>query len=124
MGSRTDWIALDARLLRGWPLPEVAQDADKEDRGRVLVVGGSREIGGAVLLAATAALRAGAGKLVIATAQSVAAPLALRVPEARVIALPETAAGGFALEGLDLIGSTLLFDHADWQDGHCAPRFC
>jgi hydroxyethylthiazole kinase-like uncharacterized protein yjeF len=103
MGSRADWIDLDARLLRGWPLPEVAQDADKEDRGRVLVVGGSREIGGAVLLAATAALRAGAGKLVIATAQSVAAPLALRVPEARVIALPETAGGGFALQGLQLI---------------------
>lgn len=103
MPGRTDWIDLDARLLRGWPLPEVAHDADKEDRGRVLVIGGSREIGGAVVLAATAALRAGAGKLAIATGKSVAAPLALLIPEARVIALPETAAGGFTLEGLDLI---------------------
>jgi hydroxyethylthiazole kinase-like uncharacterized protein yjeF len=103
MRGRTDWIDLDARLLRGWPLPEVAEDADKEDRGRVLVIGGSREIGGAVVLAATAALRAGAGKLAIATGQSVAAPLALLIPEARVIALPETAEGGFALEGLALI---------------------
>ena len=92
-------ITLDARTVRDWPLPAVAQDADKEDRGRILVVAGSREIAGAAVLAATAALRAGAGKLVIATAGSMAAGMALCMPEARVIALPETAAGGFDLAG-------------------------
>ena len=49
---------------------------------------------GAVLLAATAALRAGAGKLVIATAASVAPHIGVAVPEARVIGLEETADGG------------------------------
>jgi hydroxyethylthiazole kinase-like uncharacterized protein yjeF len=96
-------MKLDAAALKAWPLPAIPHDADKEDRGRILVVAGSREIPGAAILAATASLRAGAGKLVIATAASVSQGMALCVPEARVIALPETAAGG-----LDAAGVTLL----------------
>ena len=103
MQVAAEWTDLDAHLLRGWPLPRIAADADKEDRGRVLVIAGSREIPGAAILAGTAALRAGAGKLVIATAQSVAAHLAVAVPEARVVALPETAAGAFAMQALELL---------------------
>jgi ADP-dependent NAD(P)H-hydrate dehydratase len=93
-------VTLDAQALRGWALPELSDDADKEARGRVLVIAGSREIPGAAVLAATAALRVGAGKLAIATVESVAVPLAFAMPEARVIALPETPGGGFGLEGL------------------------
>lgn len=106
MTTGDDWTPLDARALRRWPLPPVPADADKEDRGRVLVVAGSREIAGAALLAGVAALRAGAGKLVVATAQSVAQPLALALPEARVIALPETTRGAFAASGIELIADT------------------
>lgn len=76
-------------LLRRWPLPALDGELGKEDRGHVLVVGGSREVPGAVMLAAVASLRAGAGKLQIATVKSVAIPLAIALPEARVIALPE-----------------------------------
>ena len=94
---------LTQRALRRWPLPAIAGDADKESRGSVLVVAGSREIPGAALLAATAALRAGAGKLVIATAQSAAVQTAIAMPEARVIGLPETAQGAFAAGGLQLL---------------------
>ncbi len=112
MHSETSWTRLDARLLRTWPLPQIAPDADKEDRGRVLVVAGSREIPGAALLAATAALRAGAGKLVIATAQSVAAQLAIAMPEARVIALPETPAGAFAPQAVELLERSAQRAHA------------
>lgn len=103
MRADSSWIDLNTRLLRTWPLPEIAPDADKEVRGRVLVIAGSREISGAAVLAGTAALRAGAGKLVIATARSVAAELAIAVPEARVIALPETPAGAFAPLAVDLL---------------------
>jgi hydroxyethylthiazole kinase-like uncharacterized protein yjeF len=81
-------------LLRRWPLPLPDDDADKEGRGRVLVVGGSPEMPGAVILAATAALRAGAGKLQIATCRDIAHLVAVEIPEARVFALPQTAAGG------------------------------
>jgi ADP-dependent NAD(P)H-hydrate dehydratase len=80
-------------VLRAWPLPQPDEGGDEEERGRVLVVGGSVEMPGAVMLAATAALRAGAGKLRVATVRSVAAGMALAVPEARVFALPETEAG-------------------------------
>ncbi|MBB3122041.1 NAD(P)H-hydrate dehydratase [Pseudoduganella violacea] len=94
-----DTVELDTAALRAWPLPQPQPDSDKEVRGHVLVVAGSREIPGAALLAATAALRAGAGKLSVATAASVAPQLALLLPEARVLGLAETANGGFALEG-------------------------
>jgi len=102
-GNGSSIPVLDRRVLRDWPLPEAGHDADKEERGQVLVVAGSREIVGAALLSATAALRAGAGKLTIATAASVAPGLALLIPEARVIALPETPAGGLRREGAALL---------------------
>jgi ADP-dependent NAD(P)H-hydrate dehydratase len=80
-------------VLRKIPLPGPAAGGDKEERGRVLVVGGGRETPGALLLAGTAALRAGAGKLQVATGAGVAPHVASRLPEARVFALPETRAG-------------------------------
>ena len=96
-------IVVDDELLRSWPLPAPDAEGDKESRGRVLIVAGSRELSGAALLAATAALRAGAGKLVIATPQSAAAVVAAAMPEARVIALPETRHGGPAIGGIELL---------------------
>lgn len=80
-------------LLREHPLPAVGSAADKRARGQVLVVGGSRETPGGVLLAGIAALRVGAGRLQLATAASVARALAIAVPEARVIGLVENGAG-------------------------------
>jgi hydroxyethylthiazole kinase-like uncharacterized protein yjeF len=105
---------LVARLLRSMPLPD--PDGGKEQRGRVLVIGGSSRVPGAVLLAGTGALRAGAGKLQVATAQDVAPSFALAVPEALVLGLPVDAQGNItrgsaalddALGGCDaaLIGS-------------------
>jgi len=85
---------ITTRLLHDWPLPMPGAEADKNERGYALIVAGSREMPGAVLLAATAALRAGAGKLAIATAASVAPQIGVAVPEARVIGLEETADGG------------------------------
>lgn len=87
------------QTLRDWPLPAHDNSADKEARGRTLVIAGSREMGGAAILAGTAALRAGAGKLMIATAGSLARSLSVAMPEARVIGLAETLDGGFATDG-------------------------
>jgi hydroxyethylthiazole kinase-like uncharacterized protein yjeF len=103
---------LDPQALRRWPLPPLSQDADKEARGRIVVIAGSREIPGAAVLAATAALRVGAGKLVIATGRSVAEPMAFAMPEARVIALPETGAGGLERSGTDLLAHCIEPAHA------------
>lgn len=83
-------------LLRGWPLPALEGTHGKEDRGKVLVLGGSDEIPGAAILAAVAALRAGAGTLQIATTRKMAPHIAVTVPESRVIGLPTTRAGEIA----------------------------
>lgn len=80
---------LTLALLRMMPLPTHDGHVDKDGRGRVLVAGGSAEVPGATILTGIAALRAGAGKLQIATTQGAALGLAVMVPEARVIALPE-----------------------------------
>jgi len=77
-------------------LPQPDDDDDKEDRGRVLVIGGAPGMPGAVILAATAALRAGAGKLQIGTCQSIAPLVAATVQESLVFALPETKSGAIA----------------------------
>lgn len=82
--------------LRHWQLPQPDEQGDKNARGGVLIIGGSTEMPGAVVLAATAALRSGVGRLRIATCQSIGASIGAAVPEARVIRLPETAAGGIA----------------------------
>lgn len=86
---------LDAAALKAHPLPEVV-DGDKETKGRILIIAGSRDIPGAVLLTATAAMRAGAGKLRIATAASRAAVIGVAMPEAMVMGLDEDEEGGFA----------------------------
>lgn len=77
---------LDSALLRSFPLPCLSEDGDKEDRGRALLIAGSREVPGAAILAGIAALRAGAGKLQIVTDEAVAVAIGVAVPEARVIA--------------------------------------
>jgi hydroxyethylthiazole kinase-like uncharacterized protein yjeF len=96
-GRRKAVRTIDAALLRGWPLPKLEANADKVSRGDVLVVGGSEEIPGAVLLAGTAALRAGAGRVQVATAKRAAPSLAIAFPEARVIGISQSRKGEIAL---------------------------
>ncbi len=85
--------AVTLALLRRRPLPRHDTNDGKDERGTIMVIGGERSTPGAVVLAATAALRAGAGKLQIATAESVAPFLGVAVPEALVVSLSETREG-------------------------------
>ena len=88
-------MKLDRAALKAHPLPPVV-DGDKETKGRILIVAGSRQVPGAALLAASAAMRAGAGKLSIATVEGIAIQVGVAMPEAMVIGLPEDDEGGFA----------------------------
>lgn len=88
--------------LRKFPLPPV-ESGDKNEHGRILVVAGSREIPGGAYLSALAAMRAGAGKLQLATVASIAVPLGLAMPEARVVGLTEDRGGGFARAAIGAI---------------------
>jgi ADP-dependent NAD(P)H-hydrate dehydratase len=78
--------ALDLNMLRSWPLP-LDDHGDKFTRGTILVVAGSINTAGAALLAGTAALRMGAGRLQIATAEPITVPLSVAIPEAMVLPL-------------------------------------
>ena len=89
-------MKLGGEALDRHPLPPII-DGDKQSKGRILILAGSRAVPGAALLAATAAMRAGAGKLGIATVQGAALPLGVAMPEAMVVGLAESD-GGFAVE--------------------------
>jgi hydroxyethylthiazole kinase-like uncharacterized protein yjeF len=81
------------------PLPGIGS-GDKDERGSILIIAGSRDVAGAGLLTATAAMRAGAGRLQIATVESAAPHLAMAMPEAMVIGIAQSRDGGFADEAI------------------------
>lgn len=105
-GAGSGAIPVTPSLLRGWPLPSAGED--KYSRGAVLVIGGARTTPGAAMLAGCSALRAGAGRLTLAVAESVAVQLAVALPEAGVIGLPETPEGSVRPTGLERIADELF----------------
>jgi len=102
----SDLPALDRAWMRAHPLPTPG-DGGKEQRGRVLVVGGELELAGAVVLAGVAALRAGAGKLQLALAADAAVAVGVAIPEARVFALPQTPDGRPSAAGAAILANPL-----------------
>jgi hydroxyethylthiazole kinase-like uncharacterized protein yjeF len=82
-------VQLDSNWLRSNPLPQPGEDSDKNERGRVLAIGGCRSVPGGIRLTAEAALRAGAGKVRVATVAGAAIPLGVAMPEIAVFGLPE-----------------------------------
>lgn len=74
-------VALSSGALARWLTPR-DRDSHKGHHGRVLLIGGDHGGGGAVLMAAEAALRCGAGLVRVYTRAEHVAPLLARVPEA------------------------------------------
>lgn len=88
-----------AELREG--LVERSPDDHKGVYGHVLIVGGSRGMSGAAILAARAALRSGAGLVTVAVPSGVAPIVAGAVPAAMTLALPENPSGAFRPEGVE-----------------------
>jgi NAD(P)H-hydrate epimerase len=84
-------------------VPERSEDAHKGAFGHVLVVAGSRGKTGAAHLAATGALRAGAGLVSVATPMSSQPVVAGLGAEYMTIGLPETPSGTVAESALDIL---------------------
>jgi len=99
--------ALWARSL----LPPRPADAHKGSMGRVLVVGGSAGMMGAIAMASESVLRAGAGYAVAAVPRSCVDVLENRVPPVVKRGMPETPSRTIALDALDPILNEAL--HAD-----------
>lgn len=87
MSSPTEPIRVTPDLLREWGLPEPGDS--KHSRGTAMMIGGSLLSAGALVLAAEAALRVGAGKVGVTTAAAVADVVRIAMPEAGVHDAPD-----------------------------------
>jgi|TARA_R110000822_G_scaffold8704_17_gene34293 ADP-dependent NAD(P)H-hydrate dehydratase / NAD(P)H-hydrate epimerase len=82
---------LERLLLQDWAgcLPSRPRSSHKGLFGHVMLIGGDHGTGGAIMLAAQAALRSGAGKVTVATRSEHVAALLSRCPEVMVIAVEQ-----------------------------------
>ena len=88
-------------------LPERQDDAHKGDCGRVLVIAGSRGMSGAACLAATAALRGGAGLVTAAIPEGIQAIVAGFEPSYMTAGLPEDEQGRIRSSALNRLKDLL-----------------
>jgi hydroxyethylthiazole kinase-like uncharacterized protein yjeF len=95
-------LIADAEWARSL-LPSRPMDAHKGSVGRVLVVGGSAGMVGALAMACEAALRAGAGYVIAMTPKSCVDALEARVAEVVKRGLPETETRSLSLRSRDEI---------------------
>jgi NAD(P)H-hydrate epimerase len=108
-----DFRRIDDELLRD-TLPPRRRAAHKGDFGHVLVIGGGNGMPGAVRLCGEAALRAGAGRVSLATAPSHAAILAATRPELMSHAIEAVADLEPLLEKADVIAFGPGLGQSDW----------
>lgn len=97
-------LLIDLKRIRKW-------DTDKRREGHLFLVAGSRQMPGALLMAAKAALSGGVGLLTVFGPESLIPHLVGTLPEAMWVPFPETPDGGLALEGRQEILSRM--DRAD-----------
>jgi len=87
-------------------LPQRKFDAHKGDAGNLLVVAGSKGMMGAAIMAASAGLRAGAGKVTLAVPENLAYAVESGPPEIMTLSLPATPAGTIDASGFEIIMET------------------
>lgn len=88
-------------------LPDRSIGAHKWGVGGLLIVAGSPGYGGAAILSAMAAGRAGAGIVSVALPRSLTGTLAMQVPEAVTIPLPDSDSSGGAQRAAEMISARL-----------------
>lgn len=93
------------------------RNSHKGESGRVLCIGGNTGTGGAVMLAAEAALRAGAGLVSVATRALHVAPLLARCPEVMVRAVDDLDAVDALIDTAGVIALGPGLGQDDWARG-------
>lgn len=91
--------ARDVRIL----LPKRPRDAHKHSVGKIFVIAGSRGLTGAAAMVSEAAMRMGAGAVVLGTPKSVYPILAKKLTEVMVESFDETAEGSLSMNALPSI---------------------
>lgn len=104
---------LHADALVDWLKPR-QRDSHKGDNGHVLCIGGDHGSGGAIALAAEAALRSGAGLTSVATRPGHVAALLTRRPEAMVRGVEGAADLGVQLDRADVVAIGPGLGQRDW----------
>lgn len=104
---------LEATDLGRW-LPRRSRGAHKGSHGFVLLVGGGLGMAGAILLAARAALRSGAGQVAAATRSAHAAALSAAQPEAMFRGVESAAELQPLIERADVIAVGPGLGRGDW----------
>jgi len=90
-------------LIAPHEIPLRVPDTNKGTYGKVLVIGGSRGKTGAAAMAGQAAVRAGAGLVTVATAETVLPVIAASMPELMTAALAETSEGTIANQPVEAL---------------------
>ena len=106
-------LAFRADALAGF-FPLRPRDGHKGRNGHVLCIGGDAGSGGAILLAAQAALRSGAGLVSVATREAHVPALLARCPEAMVHAVEGTAELVPLLERADVLALGPGLGQGEW----------
>ena len=105
------YLAMPERGEMAGLIPVLLPDDHKGSRGRVAIVAGSAGMAGAATLASRAALRAGAGMVMLGTPECLVDALTARHTEVMLRGLPETEGGSLSLEAEPEIDSLL-----SWAD--------
>lgn len=103
LGSLPEWVP---------PLPLRSLTGHKGTAGRLLIVGASPGLTGAVIMAQAAALRVGAGLVTCAVPQGVAPILESRTTEAMTLALPESESGTIASPAIEVLVESIRASQA------------
>ncbi|MEO7043630.1 MAG: NAD(P)H-hydrate dehydratase [Gemmatimonadaceae bacterium] len=99
-------VLVDAQFVRD-NTPKIAPDAHKGTRRSVAIVAGAGNMGGSAILAATGALRSGAGLVKVITASQNIPSVHCRLPEALAAPLEDTGAAVADWADVVLIGPGL-----------------
>ncbi|MEO8167207.1 MAG: NAD(P)H-hydrate dehydratase, partial [bacterium] len=92
-------------------LPQRPTNAHKYSVGKVLVIAGSRNLTGAPVMTSLAAMRTGAGAVVLATPRSIHLPLIKKLTEVMITPLDETEDGTISLHAWEV-----LREKIEWAD--------
>lgn len=98
----SETAVLNAQALAGLRRLRPVQ-CDKRAFGHLLIVAGSRQMPGALILCVQAAIRSGVGRVTVCAPQSLLPHVALVAPEAMWLAGPETVDGQLSAKVLDLL---------------------